>query len=57
MLKREVVSLAEVMPPDKYEFAPSNGDFKGVRTFGQQFSQVATVLTKSRQGFWERRVP
>ena len=29
----EVVPLAEAMPADKYDFAPSQGDFKGVRFF------------------------
>jgi uncharacterized damage-inducible protein DinB len=39
----EVVALAEAMPSDKYEFAPTSGDFKGVRTFAQQMLHIATV--------------
>jgi uncharacterized damage-inducible protein DinB len=39
--EQEVVSAAETMPADKYSFAPTNGDFKGVRTFGQQVTHVA----------------
>lgn len=35
---------AEAMPADKYSFAPSHGEFKGVRTFGQQVSHVAAVI-------------
>lgn len=35
--------LAEVMPEEKYGFAPTNGDFKGVRTFGEQLKHVAAV--------------
>lgn len=35
--------LAEIMPEDKYGFAPTNGDFKGVRTFGEQLKHVAAV--------------
>jgi uncharacterized damage-inducible protein DinB len=31
------------MPEDKFGFAPSNGEFKGVRTFGQQIKHVAAV--------------
>jgi uncharacterized damage-inducible protein DinB len=33
--------LAMAMPEDKYGFAPTNGEFKGVRTFGQQLKHVA----------------
>ncbi len=41
----EVVPAAEAMPADKYEFAPAAGmgDFKGVRTFGQQVRHVAAA--------------
>ncbi len=35
--------LADVMPEDKYGFAPNNGDFKGVRTFGEQLKHVAAT--------------
>ncbi|SRR5581483_5623453 len=42
-LEGEVVSAAEAMPEDKYSFAPTNGEFKGVRTFGQQVKHVAAV--------------
>ena len=42
-VEREVVSLAEAMPGDKYSFAPTNGEFSGVRTFGQQMTHIATV--------------
>src|SRR5258706_12487567 len=31
------------MPEDKYGFAPSNGEFKGVRTFALQVKHVATA--------------
>ena len=34
----EFVSAAEAMPADKYDFAPTNGEFKGVRTFAQQLT-------------------
>jgi uncharacterized damage-inducible protein DinB len=39
--EEEVVSAAEAMPADKYNFAPTNGTFQGVRTFGQQVSHIA----------------
>ncbi len=42
-VEREFVSAAEAMPEDKYSFAPSNGEFKGVRTFAQQVKHVAAT--------------
>ena len=41
--KTEFVSAADAMPEDKYSFAPTNGEFKGVRTFAQQVKHVAAV--------------
>jgi uncharacterized damage-inducible protein DinB len=43
IVEHEFVSAAEAMPDDKYSFAPTNGDFKGVRTFAQEVKHVATV--------------
>jgi hypothetical protein len=43
-IERELVPLAKEMPAAKYDFAPTNGEFKGVRTFGQQVSHVAAVI-------------
>jgi uncharacterized damage-inducible protein DinB len=37
----EIVAVAEAMPADKYSFTPSGGEFKGVRTFGQQLTHIA----------------
>jgi len=42
-IEGEFVGAAEAMPEDKYSFAPTNGEFKGVRTFGQQVKHVAAV--------------
>jgi len=42
-LEREFVPAAEAMPEDKYGFAPTNGEFKGVRTFADQIKHVAAV--------------
>jgi uncharacterized damage-inducible protein DinB len=44
-LEKEFVSAAEAMPAEKYNFAPTNGEFKGVRTFGQQVKHVAVANT------------
>ena len=41
MVERDFVSLAETMPEEKYAFAPSTGEFKGVRTFAEQVKHVA----------------
>jgi len=42
-IEGEFVSAAEAMPEEKYGFAPTNGEFKGVRTFAQQIKHVAAV--------------
>src|ERR1700674_3152443 len=42
-IEHEFVEAAEAMPEDKYSFAPTNGEFKGVRTFAQQVKHVAAV--------------
>src|SRR5581483_2564957 len=43
IVESEVVPAAEAMPDDKYDFAPTNGEFKGVRTFALQVKHVAAV--------------
>jgi DinB family protein len=42
-VEREFVGAADVMPEDKYSFAPTNGEFKGVRNFAQQIKHTAAV--------------
>jgi len=42
-VEQEVVSAAEAMPEDKYSFAPTNGEFKGVRTFAEQVKHIAAA--------------
>ena len=44
MVEGEVVSLAKAMPEPAYNFAPTNGAFEKVRTFGQQVKHIATVI-------------
>jgi uncharacterized damage-inducible protein DinB len=41
--EKEVVSAAEAMPDDKFNFAPTQGEFKGVRTFAQQVKHIAAT--------------
>lgn len=36
-----VVPAANAMPEDKYSFAPSDGEFHGVRTFAEQVKHLA----------------
>jgi DinB superfamily len=43
IVEQEVVSAAEAMPDDKYSFAPTNGDFKGVRTFAQEVGHIGAA--------------
>ena len=42
-IERELVPAVEAMPEDKFNFAPTNGEFKGVRTFAQQVKHVAAT--------------
>ena len=39
--EKRIVELAEAMPADKYDFAPTTGEFRGVRTFGEQLKHIA----------------
>src|SRR5947209_14789041 len=40
----EIVPLVEAMPANRFDFAPAQGEFKGVRTFGLQARHIATVI-------------
>jgi DinB superfamily len=42
-VESEFVPAADAMPEDKYSFAPTNGEFKGVRTFAEQVKHVAAI--------------
>jgi uncharacterized damage-inducible protein DinB len=42
-VEKEFVSAAEAMPEEKYTFAPTEGEFKGVRSFAAQVKHVAAV--------------
>ncbi|MBO0912083.1 MAG: DinB family protein [Acidobacteria bacterium] len=43
IVEHDLVSAAGAMPADKYDFAPTNGEFKGVRTFAQEIKHVAAA--------------
>jgi DinB family protein len=40
VVEQQVVSAAEAMPEDKYSFAPTNGEFNGVRTFAEEVKHI-----------------
>ena len=42
-VQSQIVTAADAMPADKYSFAPTDGEFKGVRTFGQQVKHLAAT--------------
>jgi uncharacterized damage-inducible protein DinB len=42
-IESDFVPAAEAMPEDKYDFAPTGGEFKSVRTFAQQVKHVAAI--------------
>ena len=44
-LEKEFVSAAEAMPDGKFNFAPTSGEFKGVRTFALEVKHVAHTNT------------
>jgi len=43
IVESQFVPAAEAMPEDGYSFTPKNGEFNGVRTFGQEVKHVATA--------------
>src|ERR1700683_5475315 len=42
-VEHEFTSAADAMPEDKFGFAPTDGEFKGVRNYGEQIKHVAAV--------------
>jgi uncharacterized damage-inducible protein DinB len=56
-MEHEFVPAAEAMPEDKFGFAPTNGEFKGVRTFAQQIKHVAAVNYELGAAILEEKAP
>ena len=65
-VEKEFVSLAEAMPANAYNFAPTAGELKGVRTFAQQAKHVAAVnyligscdsWREAAERYWRRNGP
>lgn len=42
-VQTQIVPAADAMPAVKYGFAPTDGEFKGARTFGQQVKHLAAT--------------
>ena len=42
--EKEIIPLVEAMPAEKFGFAPTAGEFKGVRTFAAQAKHLAAVV-------------
>ncbi len=42
-MEREFVPAAEAMPDNKFDFVPTQGEFKTVKTFAQQVKHVAAT--------------
>lgn len=56
-MEGEFVPAAEAMPEDKFSFAPTNGEFKGVRNFGEQVKHVAAVNYELGAAILEEKPP
>src|ERR1700732_3539925 len=43
LTEKVIVSAADAMPADKYDVARTDGEFKGVRTFGQMVKHLSAT--------------
>jgi hypothetical protein len=53
VVEKEIISAVVAMPADKFGFTPTDGEFKGVRTFGQivkHFSATTHILAAAALG-------
>lgn len=57
LVEDDVLSLARAVPADKYDFAPSQGTFAGVRTFGEQVRHLATMIYMTAAIVLEEKSP
>lgn len=52
LMEKQIVSAAEAMPADKYDFTPTGpGEFKGVRSFGSQVKHLAAANYEFFEGW------
>jgi hypothetical protein len=57
MAEREIVPAVEAMPEAKFNFAPTDGNFKDVRTFAQQAKHLAAVVYIAAAGVKNEKPP
>lgn len=43
IVEKEIITAVDAMPADKFGFAPTDGEFKGVRTFGQMVKHLSAT--------------
>jgi len=43
IVQQQLISAVDAMPADKFGFAPTDGEFKGVRTFGQMVKHLSAT--------------
>lgn len=55
--ENEFLPAAEAMPEDKFGFAPTGGEFKGARTYGEQIKHVAAVNYELGAALLEEKPP
>jgi uncharacterized damage-inducible protein DinB len=56
-VERTLVQAADAMPEDKFSFAPTNGEFKGVRTFGESVKHVAGSNYSMAAAILQEKIP
>ena len=56
-LEHEFVPAAEALGEDKFNFAPTTGEFKGVKTFAQQVRHVASANFMFAAGIAVEKAP
>jgi uncharacterized damage-inducible protein DinB len=56
-LEHEFVAAAEALAEDKFGFAPSGGEFKGVKTFAEQVRHVASANYMFAAGIAGEKAP
>ena len=56
-LEREFVPAAEALGEDKFAFAPTSGEFKGVKTFAQQVGHIGAANYMFAAGILGEKAP
>lgn len=55
--EKMILGLAEDMPEDKYNFVPTAGDFRGVRSFAKQLKHTGAVIQLVSAGLLGEKEP